>query len=206
MKRALSILVGLISLSSFSFQALPSFAGGTQAGTHFLTLTYNLEQMVDAANRIFVGKVIDAMEDYVYAAGGEIPVTVYTFEVDEVLRGDIGNTLTIQQVGHRSDVFGRGMPRYEVGKTVILFLHADSQYGLTSPVGLGQGAFQVKMDGPVKVSVSNSRQNRGLLKGSARIDALFHAEFPGVRYPPEAVKGDLPYAGFRNLVIRLFQP
>ena len=206
MKRALSILVGLISLSSFSFQALPSFAGGTQAGTHFLTLTYNLEQMVAAADRIFVGTVIDATEDYISAAGGDLPVTVYTFEVEEVLSGVIGDTVTIRQIGHLSDPFGQGMPRYEVGKTVMLFLHADSQYGLTSPVGLGQGAFQVKMDGPVKVSVSNSRQNRGLLKGSARIDALFHAEFPGVRYPPEAVKGDLPYEGFRNLVIRLFQP
>ncbi len=206
MKRALSILVGLISLSSFSFQALPLFAGGTQAGTHFLTLTYNLEQMVAAADRIFVGTVIDATEDYISAAGGDLPVTVYTFEVEEVLRGAIGDTLTIRQVGHQSDPFGQGMPRYEVGKTVMLFLRADSQYGLTSPVGLGQGAFQVKMDGPVKVSVSNSRRNRGLLKGSARVDALFQAEFPGVRYPPEAVKGDLPYEGFRNLVIRLFQP
>ncbi len=201
MKRPLKILVGLISLSSFSFQALPLLAG-----PHIVTLTYNLEQMVAAADRIFVGKVIDATEDYVSAAGGDLPVTVYTFEVEEVLSGVIEDTLTIRQIGHQSDPFGQGMPRYEVGKTVMLFLHADSQYGLTSPVGLGQGAFQVKMDGPVKVSVSNSRRNRGLLKGSARIDALFQAEFPGVRYPPKAVKGDLPYEGFRTLVIRLFQP
>jgi hypothetical protein len=206
MKRALSILVGFISLSSLSFHALPSFAGGTQAGTHFLTLTYNLEQMVAEADRIFVGTVIDATEDYVYAAGGEIPVTVYTFEVDEVLSGSIGDTVTIRQIGHQSDPFGQGMPRYEVGKTVMLFLHADSQYGLTSPVGLGQGAFQVKMDGPVKVSVSNARRNRELLKGSPRLDALFRAELPEIPYRLKAVKGDLPYKDFRTLVIRLLQP
>ena len=201
MKRPLKILVGLISLSSFLFQALPSFAG-----THFITLTYNLEQMVAAADRIFVGTLIDATQDYVTAAGGDLPVTVYTFEVDEVLSGSIGDTLTIRQIGHQSDPFGQGMPRYEVGKTVMLFLHADSQYGLTSPVGLDQGTFQVKMDGPVKVSVSNARRNRGLLRGSARIDALFEAESPEIPYRLKAVKGDLPYEGFRNLVIRLLQP
>jgi hypothetical protein len=206
MKRALSILVGLISLSSFSFQALPSFAGGTQAGTHFLTLTYNLEQMVAEADRIFVGTVIDATEDYISAAGGDLPVTVYTFEVEEVLRGDIGNTLTIQQVGHRADVFGRGMPHYVVGSTVMLFLHADSQHGLTSPVGLDQGAFLVKMDGPRKVSLSNGRGNQGLLERSAQIDALLQTETPETARRLKAAKGELPYGWFRQLVVTLLQP
>ena len=202
MKRAVKLLLGLVSLSSFlSYQTLPAVAGEP-----FVALNFNLEQMVEAADRIFVGKVIDTMEDYIQAAGGELPVTVYTFEVDEVLRGSIGNTLTIQQVGHRSDVFGRGMPHYKVGSTVMLFLHADSQYGLTSPVGLGQGGFLVKMDGPRKVSVSNSRGNQGLLQGSVRIDALVQAESPEAARRLKTARGALPYGWFRSMVITLLQP
>ncbi len=201
MKRAMKLLLGLVSLSSLlSYQTLPAVAGQP-----FVTLTYNLEQMVDAADRIFVGKVIDTMEDYIQAAGGELPVTVYTFEVDEVLRGDIGNTLTIQQFGHRSDVFGRGMPHYKVGSTVVLFLHADSQYGLTSPVGLGQGDFLVKMDGARKVSVSNSRGNQGLLQGP-RIDAMLEAESPEAAQRLKSSRRGLPYGWFRGMVIKLLQP
>lgn len=202
MKRAVKILTGLICLTSLFFYQAPS----TFAGRPFVTLTYNLEQMAGAADRIFVGRVTDAMEDYIHVAGGDLPVTVYTFEVEEVLKGSIGNTLTIEQVGHRSGPFGQSMPRYEVGSMVMLLLHADSQYGLTSPVGLGQGAFLVKMDGSTKVSVRNSRGNQGLLQGSARIDALLRAESPTAPHPLKTAKGALRYKEFRNLLLRLLQP
>ena len=201
MGRVVRLLVGLISLPLFLCEATPSFAGPP-----LLTLTYNLEQMAAAADRIFVGKVIDAREDYIQAAGGDLPVTVYTFEVEEALKASIGGILTIQQVGHRSDFLGQTMPHYEVGTTVMLFLHADSQYGLTSPVGLGQGAFLVKTEGPVKVSVTNGWGNRGLLERSARIDALLQAEPPQVAHALKAAKRSLPYEAFRNLVLKLIQP
>ena len=203
MKRTTKLLVAISLSSLFLGQSLPSSA------QHLVTLTYNLEQMVGGADRIFVGKVIGVTEDYIHAAGGNLPVTVYTFEVDEVLRGSIGKTLTIKQVGHHSNpssFVGQSVPEYKEGSVVMLFLHADSQYGLTSPVGLGQGAFLVKMDGPIKVSVRNSRGNRGLLEGSAQIDALFQADAPVGPHPLKTAKDALPYEGFRNLVTKLVQP
>lgn len=197
-------LLAVLGVFSFLAQATPSWA------QHLVTQTYNLEQMVREADRIFVGKVIGVREDYIFAAGGNIQVTLYTFAVDEVLKGSVENTLTtIKQVGHHSDpssLFGQGMPRYKEWTVVMLFLRADSQYGLTSPVGLGQGAFLVKMDGPVKVSVRNSWGNRGLLEGSGRIDALLQAESPARPHPLKAAKEALPYAAFRNLVMKLLHP
>src|SRR5438128_2681531 len=154
MKRAVNLVV-VISLASVLGQTLRSSAH------HLVTETYNLEQMVAKADRIFAGTVIGVTEDYVYAAGGNIPVTVYTFAVDEVLKGSVGQTLTIKQVGHRSDpsfLLGH-LPEYKNGAVVMLFLHADSRYGLTSPVGLGQGAFLIKTDGPIKVSLMNGWGN-----------------------------------------------
>lgn len=203
MKRTRKLLVAISLSSLFLGQASASSA------QHLVTPTYNLEQIVGGADRIFVGKVIGVSEDYIYAAGGNLPVTIYTFEVDEVLKGSIGKTLTIKQVGHHSDpasLFGQSVPEYREGTVVMLFLHADSQYGLTSPVGLGQGAFLVKMDGPIKVSVRNSWGNRGLLEGSARIDGLLQAEFPSGPHPLKTAKDALPYEGFRNLVTKLVQP
>jgi hypothetical protein len=39
-----------------------------------------------------------------------------------------------------------GMPRFEPGEEVLLFLHAPSALGLTSPVGLGQGKIDLVRD------------------------------------------------------------
>ena len=202
MKRIRKLLVAISLSSLFLGQALPSSA------QHLVTPTYNLEQMVGGAERIFVGKVIGAREDYISAAGGNLPITAYTFEVDEVLKGSMGNTLTIRQVGHHSNpssFIGQSVPEYKEGSVVMLFLHADSHYGLTSPVGLGQGTFLVKMDGPIKISVRNSWGNRGLLERSARIDAMFQAESPRFPHPLQTAKDALPYEGFRNLIIKLVQ-
>lgn len=197
MNRVVTFFV-ITSLTILLGQALPSPAH------HLVTETYNLEQIVAKADRIFVGTVIGVTEDYVYAAGGNLPVTVYAFTVDEVLKGSVGQTLSIKQIGHRSNpssLFGH-LPAYEDGMVVMLFLHADSQYGLTSPVGLGQGAFSVKTDGSIKVSVMNGSRNRGLLEGSVRIDALMQAESPTAPHPLKTA-GDLPYTEFRNLVMKL---
>ncbi len=197
------IFLVLLTLLSALAQALPSWGG------EFLTLTFNLEQMCERADRIFVGKVMSVQEEYISAAGGTLPVTVYSFEVEETFKGSVGSTLMIRQVGHRSDpssLFGKGLPVYDKGQVLMLFLHGDSQIGLTSPVGLGQGAFRVKMDGPSKVSVRNSRGNQHLLEGSDRIDMLLRTDSSFGPYALKTAKGDLPYKGFRSMVLSLLQP
>jgi hypothetical protein len=128
----------------------------------------NLEKMIEEADRIFIGTCVAAEEGSL--PGSDIPITLYTFSVSERIKGAIGETLTIRQVGVRKPriqgdealVFRiPGMPVYQVGQEVVLFLAADSQLGLTSPVGLMQGAFTVEeRDG--RKMLQNGFQNGGL--------------------------------------------
>lgn len=174
--------------------------------THFLVKNYNLEEMVSSADRIFVGRLVGSEEDYLEARGGVIPVTIYTFAVDERIKGVRGKTLTIRQVGHRSDpssLFGHSVPHYQEGQVLMLFLAGDSEIGLTSPVGLGQGVFRVKTDRGVKVSVANERRNAGLLKGSPRVDRSLRGRSEEARRRLKPADGEIPYASFRDLVLEL---
>ena len=130
----------------------------------------NLEQMVQGADRIFVGTCVAVEDDT--APGTEIPVTTYTFSVSERIKGVTGDILTVRQFGVRQPrvqgdqalVFRiPGMPVYQVGQEVVLFLIADSSLGLTSPVGLSQGAFTIEERDGRKV-LQNGNQNLGLFK------------------------------------------
>lgn len=130
----------------------------------------NLEQMVQGADRIFIGTCV-AVEDGT-VPGTEIPITTYTFSVSERIKGVMGGTLTVRQFGVREPrIQGDqalvqripGMPVYRVGQEVVLFLVSDSSLGLTSPVGLFQGAFTVEEREGKKV-LQNGNQNLGLFK------------------------------------------
>jgi len=130
----------------------------------------NLEQIVEEADRIFIGTCV-AVEDGTLSGNG-IPITLYTFSISERIKGAMGETLTIRQVGVRKPrVQGDqalvwripGMPIYRIGQELILFLAADSQLGLTSPVGFMQGTFTVEEREGKKV-LENGFQNGGLFK------------------------------------------
>ena len=79
-----------------------------------------------------------------------LPATWTTFAVAETLKGAAAHTLTIKQYGVARPLADgtltrlSGMPRYEVGEEVVLFLRGASRRGFTSPVGLGQGTYRVK--------------------------------------------------------------
>ncbi|MEQ1743522.1 MAG: hypothetical protein ABL869_13610 [Candidatus Nitrotoga sp.] len=73
-------------------------------------------------------------------------VTYSTFEVQEVLKGEVGATHTIKQIGGKLQ--GKtnqttGVPTFTVGESYILFLYGVSASGFSSPVGLGQGKFNI---------------------------------------------------------------
>ena len=131
----------------------------------------NLEQLVEKADRIFVG-ICTAVEE-ITVPGTQLPATRYTFRVSESLKGQLDETVVIRQFGVRGSeredrrtVGPRipGMPAYEEGEEVILFLAGDSQVGMTSPIGFSQGAFRVINRGGVR-SVENGVKNMGLFRG-----------------------------------------
>jgi hypothetical protein len=135
-----------------------------------------LTELVAEAERVFVGLCVDARDGALAQPdGGAIPYTEYTFEVREVIKGSLGARLTIRQYGVRQPrptpggtlaVVSRvpAMPVYLPGQETLLFLVGDSTLGLTSPVGLGQGAFRVAIDGGQRRAV-NGFNNAGLFRG-----------------------------------------
>ena len=139
-------------------------------------LQMNLKDMSQRADKIFRGTVLDFTTGTVTAGGGEIPTVTYRLRVDESFKGSYitrGNVqiAEIKMVGtikaqpaagdiKRLSVF-RDIPRLLIGSDYLLFTTAPSSAGLSTTVGLGQGAFRVFSRNKEDVAV-NAYQNVGL--------------------------------------------
>ena len=111
-----------------------------------------LESFASASARVFRGRCLAAEPAEVAVAGGRVPVTVYTFEVLEGLKGPLASTVTFRQVGHPEGGprdLGRlaGLPVYRPGAEYVLFLLPESRAGLTSPAGAAEAALVVGAGG-----------------------------------------------------------
>jgi hypothetical protein len=69
----------------------------------------------------------------------------------------LGNATVTARPGEATE----GLPRFEVGEELILFLYGDSSRGLTSPVGFGQGKFKVIRDKGGKQHAANGSATNG---------------------------------------------
>jgi hypothetical protein len=89
----------------------------------------------------------------------------YHFRVADGIKGvETGETLTFRQVlGFPARV--AGVPQYQKGQQVLLFLHGDSRLGLTSPVGMHQGTFSVTRLEDGEPAFLNTLENKNLSKG-----------------------------------------
>lgn len=159
-------LIASFAVLIFSSWAVP--------GQSTLVLSLNLEQMTELADRIFLAKVASTKDDF-DAEGRWCQFT--TFSVSEVYKGQVGQQVTIKQVNAKplpsldgtvvqSTLF-QGLPEYQHGEEVLVFLHGDSAIGFTSPVGLQQGAFRVVSDASGSKKLINGVGNRGLFQKMA---------------------------------------
>lgn len=78
-------------------------------------------------------------------------VTYTTFEVHDVLKGEIGSVYTVKQMGGvlPSEGLGfkmEGVPTFEEGRGYVVFFAGVSRLGFSSPIGLSQGRFSVIAD------------------------------------------------------------
>ena len=140
----------------------------------------SLEEMVQTADRIFVGTclAVDSRRD-----GYNLQATYVTFQVIEPIKGKLAKTVVIKQIGSTAPGTFRivGMPTYQVGEKVLLFLYPNSRHGFTSPVGLQQGKWTA-----VKTAAGKQLWQRGLagsltvggstgaLYGLSTREGLFH--------------------------------
>lgn len=105
---------------------------------------FNAAGMANNAAKIFTGICISATEGTQAIGSGTMYYTEYTFQVIEAIKGvPKGGTVTFRQLGQLSTKkqLILGMPSYVVDKKYMLFLGETTSIGLTSPIGLFQGAF-----------------------------------------------------------------
>ena len=128
--------------------------------------TLNLVEMERHADRIVWGQCLSVVQRGRAAPG--LPIQQYTFQVRQAVKGvREGQKITFRQLRStgpsRSGIFE--LPSYREGQEVLLFLHADSSKGLTSPVGLQQGVFVVGKQAGGGATVVNAVHNRNLAFG-----------------------------------------
>ncbi len=134
----------------------------------------NLYELVSLSERIFVGKCVSVRESKYDPEVSGILYTEYTFEVSETIKGNVTGIIVFRQYGlTKPRIVGENvaivkyipaMPLYREGQEYVLFLIGDSVLGLTSPVGLFQGAFIITRDYTGRKVVLNGIQNLGLFK------------------------------------------
>lgn len=166
------VFLFLIQLCFLSSNFGISFASAQEPNTeasklkierHFVfdTISLDLEEIASASDRIFAGKCIK-IEEIENDSEADLPVVKYTFSITEGLKG-IGEKQEISFKQWQPTVRSAG---YELNKKYVLFLHPNSNLGLTSPVGFAQGQFHIKKKGFIvgKDVVINGLNNHGLTR------------------------------------------
>ncbi len=134
----LSVLLAALSFLT----AGPSYI---EAGS---VVAYNLEQMTDRADLIFMGHVVGKRAEW--SADRARIYTLVTFEVDDYLKG--GNEARVTTVRLLGGQVGRylamvsGTPQFGIGEEVLLFC-AGGGARIPSVLGLSLGKFSITTDG-----------------------------------------------------------
>jgi hypothetical protein len=169
---------------------------------HHAVLRFNIEEMTATADRIFVGRCTAVEETQELIAQGQMPVTRYTFEVEQAIKGKLPQQITFRQLGHPArralgkgnevtmhgqvvtrDTFIHGMSEYSVGQRVLLFLIPNYLEGkVTYPVGMYQGAF----------SISRMPSGQDMARNSINNLGLFTAPYNGTAMSASAAKMIFP--------------
>ncbi len=164
--------------------ALCALLAVSQAGATML-LQMDLDELVRRADRIFRGTVIDVEQSSVAAGGGELPMVVYRLRIEEMLKGEADvvkgdeSYVEIRMVGSIKDEASQGdlqrfsmfrdVPRLRMGSDYLLLTTPESSVGLSTTVGLGQGAFSVFSRDKTDYAV-NQFDNAGLgMDGSGAV-------------------------------------
>jgi hypothetical protein len=128
----------------------------------FLVQPVNLAYLSQRADVIMRGRVVKVVQEPM-PGYPNIPTVAVTISVDQSLRGTTEKTYTYREV-----LFGMkpktGKRAYSVGQQLLLFLPSPSQYGLSSPIGIGQGRFHIASDSGGRATVMNEHSNAGLFR------------------------------------------
>lgn len=166
----------------------------------------NLEQLAGHAGKIFRGTVLDVRQGSVRAGGGELPTVTYILRVEEEFKGTFetvkGQKIArVQMVGKmKSDRQGNlrslsplpDLPKLQIGSDYLLLTTTPSAIGLSTTVGLGQGAFRLSGK-PGQETAVNENHNLGLFAQTALKSA-------------PAAPGPIPYSTLANALRGIVGP
>lgn len=157
------------------------------AAAETLLQPLSLEQMVERSGHIFRGRLVDLGETTVNAGGGELPVTVYRFAVEDAIKGtfdtkDGAAYAEVRMVGSVKETTAPrsgdlrlisqlpAPPTLELNHSYLLLTTPESAVGLSTTVGLGQGRFHI--GGDKRELTANEYQNAGLFDGPVPYQSL----------------------------------
>lgn len=152
----LATLLRVASALLLAATTLPSLAASV--------LPVQLDQIVDQAAVAFEGRCMGNRSERDPDTG--LVVTYTTFEVVDRLKGAVGSTHTIKQLGGflPDDSFHykvEGVPTFTLGEDYVVFLAGKSRRGFSSPIAMAQGRFGIRQ-GAKGREVGNGRDFREL--------------------------------------------
>lgn len=122
----------------------------------------NLAELVSDAHTIVAGRVL-SVKGEPHPQYSNVQTVVVTLEVSEVFKGQSGSQFTfrlfvsdVQDVETNLD--------YKAGEEVLLMMTRPSQIGFSSPAGLEQGRFRVRLDAQGNRTLVNGFNNAGLFR------------------------------------------
>jgi hypothetical protein len=154
-------------------------------------LQMTLDDLTTRADRVFRGSVMSAEPGTTQVGGGTLPTVTYEVLVEEQFKGNYpssnGKTVvTITMVGSPKEgaeaVNGQrrlsalpDLPELDVGQDYVLFTTRPSAVGLSTTVGLGQGAFKIYLSPEGEELAANELENAGLFNGPVTYTRLASA-------------------------------
>ena len=153
----------------FALLALGLALGGVETPAPATSVRkMDLAQLSKNADKIFRGKVVAIREGSLNAGGGVIPTVTYRIEVSDAVAGEPARVAEFTSVGSTKKPAGQvqarfpiQMPDLKVGREYLLFVTRPSRIGLSTVVGLGQGAFEIRSENGKDMAV-NEANNLGL--------------------------------------------
>jgi hypothetical protein len=159
---------------------LPAVLGSSLfAQTSALTVPRNIAQLTQQAAEIVLGRVV-AVRVEPHPQLSNLTTVVVTLGIEKSLKGNHSSSLTFRQfvwdIRDKQNAAG-----YRKGQELLLLLNPTSMYGLTSPVGMSQGRFQISRDAQGNLTAINGFGNVGLFANVAS-----QTKRAGLRLSPSA--------------------
>ncbi len=150
-----------VALNALLLLFVPACLDAGQRGA--LTASRNLADLVGEAGVILRGRIVSTRVEP-HPQFSALWTVVVTIQVDDAIKGQLGTSYSFRQFiwdpRDRQDAAG-----YQKGQNLLLLLTNPNSNGLSSPVGLEQGRFQLSTDAAGNAYATNGRNNAGLLNG-----------------------------------------